>query len=115
MERSCLEKGGAHAYANQCICALKLLFEHVLKHPVSFDATIPRSKKEKKLPQVLNTEEVFRLLEAVANLKHRALLLLTYSSGLRLGEVVRLRVEHAVSLRSARSRKRLARNHYVWG
>lgn len=94
-----LENGGAHAYANQCICALKLLFEHILNYPVPFDATIPRSKKEKKLPHVLNAEEVFRLLEAVINLKHRALLLLAYSSGLRVGEVVRLRVENIDSER----------------
>jgi len=51
------------------------------------------------LPNVLTQAEVLRLLSGVQNLKHRAILYLTYSSGLRVGEVVRLR---AVDLDPAR-------------
>ena len=54
---------------------------------------LPRPKKEHKLPTVLSRAEVLRLLDAVENLKHQAIMLLTYSGGLRLGEVVRLKVE----------------------
>jgi integrase/recombinase XerD len=50
-----------------------------------------RPKKERKLPNVLGQGEVRRLLAAVDNWKHRAILFLVYSSGLRVGEVVRLR------------------------
>ncbi len=53
---------------------------------------LPRPKKEHKLPTVLSRAEVLRLLDAVENLKHQAIMLLTYSGGLRLGEVVRLKV-----------------------
>ena len=42
---------------------------------------------------MLSRAEVLRLLDAVKNLKHQAIMLLTYSGGLRLGEVVRLKVE----------------------
>ncbi len=71
---------------------LSIFFESRLKdqHPLE---NLPRPKKEHKLPTVLNRPEVLRLLDAVENLKHRAIILLTYSGGLRLGEVVRLKVE----------------------
>ncbi|POR27089.1 MULTISPECIES: site-specific tyrosine recombinase/integron integrase [Paenibacillus] len=86
-----LEKGLSHAYVNQAISALKFYFRHVLKQPKS--AAYVRPKKESKLPDVLSLNEVMRLLKAVENLKHKAILYLTYTSGLRVSEVVRLRLE----------------------
>ena len=76
---------------NQVINALRFLFVEVYKRPMVL-GEIPRPKKEKKLPAVLSTNEVRRIVEGVKNLKHRALLMLTYSGGLRVGEVVRLKV-----------------------
>ena len=52
-----------------------------------------RPRKPKKLPTVLSQEEVLALFRAVSNLKHRCILMLIYSAGLRLGELVRLRIE----------------------
>ncbi|CAI6087153.1 IS91 family transposase ISMno24 [Cohnella sp. JJ-181] len=52
-----------------------------------------RPRKENKLPNVLSLSEVKRLLGALTNLKHQALLFITYSSGLRVGEVVRIRLQ----------------------
>ena len=85
----CLEKGASHSYVNQCVSALKFLFHRVLKyqHPLE---NLPRPQKEHKLPTVLSQVEILLLLNAVKNLKHQAIMLLTYSGGLRLGEVVRL-------------------------
>ncbi|MCL0077220.1 tyrosine-type recombinase/integrase [Dehalococcoidia bacterium] len=63
------------------------------------------------MPDILSRQEVLRLLEAVQNPKHRAIMLLTYSSGLRLGEVVRLKIEdidsarRLIHLRQAKGRK----------
>ncbi|WP_025720964.1 site-specific tyrosine recombinase/integron integrase [Paenibacillus polymyxa] len=85
------EKGLSHAYVNQAISTLKFYFRHVLKQPKS--AAYVRPKKESKLPDVLSLNEVMRLLKAVKNPKHRAILYLTYTSGLRVSEVVRLRPE----------------------
>ncbi|WP_276358020.1 tyrosine-type recombinase/integrase [Cohnella caldifontis] len=48
-------------------------------------------KYEKKLPSVMSMSEVRRLLESVKNLKHRTILTLIYSSGLRISEVVKLK------------------------
>ena len=87
-----LEKGASHSYVNQCVSALKFLFHKVLNYSSPID-NLPRPKKERKLPNILSRAEVLRLLDAVENPKHRAIMLVTYSGGLRLGEVVRLRVE----------------------
>ncbi|MFK4304824.1 integrase/recombinase XerD [Paenibacillus sp. RC254] len=86
-----LEKGLSHAYVNQAISALKFYFLHVLKQPKS--SAYVRPKKESKLPDVLSLNEVMRLLKVVKNPKHKAILYLTYTSGLRVSEVVRLRPE----------------------
>ncbi|MDI6891080.1 MAG: tyrosine-type recombinase/integrase, partial [Thermodesulfovibrionales bacterium] len=54
---------------------------------------IKRPRKDKKLPIVLSKDEVAKIINSVDNLKHRAILMLIYSAGLRVGEVVRLRIE----------------------
>ena len=58
-----------------------------------FLGDIHRPRRHRKLPVVLSLEEVRRILSVIKNLKHRCLLMVTYSGGLRVGEVVRLRVE----------------------
>src|SRR5512145_206499 len=55
-------------------------------------ANIPVQKKKRKLPEVFTAEEVFRIIHAADNLKHKSMLMLTYSSGLRVGELVNLKV-----------------------
>ena len=71
--------------------AIKFYFEKVLGQPRTFYELRPR--KEKKLPGVFSEQEVQRLLGAVRNLKHRTILMLIYSGGLRIGESIRLRKE----------------------
>ena len=75
---------------NQYINAIKFYYEKVL----GGDKTvyyIERPRKEKKLPHVLSEEEVLRLLKATPNLKHKTIITLLYSGGLRVGELLRLR------------------------
>jgi integrase len=54
---------------------------------------VKRPRKDKKLPVVMSQDEVARILSSVDNLKHKAILMLVYSAGLRVGEVVRLKSE----------------------
>lgn len=82
----------SRSYHRQVVSALRFLFETVLGKP-KLALAIPRPRKEHLLPTVLSPEEVAALLARTRNLKHRALLMLLYSSGLRVGEVVRLRVD----------------------
>lgn len=77
---------------NQIFNAVRLLYVDLYKLPFVI-GSLPRPQKEKKLPDVLNEAEVRRLFASVGNLKHRTMLMLAYASGLRVSELVRLRVE----------------------
>lgn len=104
-----LEKGHSHADVNQAISAVHFYCKHVLMTEVTISYIRP--KKEKKLPNVMSASEVLRLFKAVTNRKHKARLYLTYSSGLRVSEVVRLRLSdvdperHTVHVRQGKGRK----------
>ncbi|RED66119.1 site-specific tyrosine recombinase/integron integrase [Cohnella lupini] len=81
----------SHSYVNQAISAIKFYLDKVCgMQGESFPYVRP--KKEQKLPNVLGQNEVLRLLSVVENRKHRAIFYIIYSSGLRVGEVVRLKV-----------------------
>jgi integrase/recombinase XerD len=86
------EKGYAAASVNHVINALRFLYLEVFRQEFKL-GDIPRPAKERRLPVVLSLEEVSRLFEAAGNLKHRMMLMLVYSAGLRVSEVVALRLE----------------------
>jgi len=74
------------------LSAIKFYYEQILKKgKVLYD--LPRPKKEKKLPNILSQSEVLSILDSVDNIKHKSILFLTYSAGLRVGEVVRLKID----------------------
>ena len=54
---------------------------------------LQRPNKSKSLPNVFNREEIEKLLQAPKNMKHKAILLLIYSAGLRLSEATNLRIK----------------------
>lgn len=70
--------------------AIRFLFEEVLDKRMWID--IKYSKVPEKMPLVLSKEEVKRLLEAIGNVKHRLMIELLYSAGLRVSELLDLRV-----------------------
>jgi integrase/recombinase XerD len=78
------------ATIHQVINALRFLYVDLYKRSLSL-AALPRPRREKHLPVILSQAEIRSIIEAVKNPKHRLLLMLTYSAGLRLGEVLRLR------------------------
>lgn len=73
------------------INALKFYYEQVLGRE-KFFWEIPRPKKAVILPNVLGERELERMFRAVTNLKHKAILFTAYSAGLRVSEVVRLKI-----------------------
>lgn len=75
---------------NTLINAIKAYFEHVLGRERTV-YEIQRPKKSLSLPNVLSQEEVRAILQSVENLKHRAVLTLIYSGGLRISEAIKLR------------------------
>jgi integrase/recombinase XerD len=86
------ERNISRAYQNQYINAIKFYYEKILGR----DRThyfIERPRKEFKLPNVLSEEEISAIFKQVYNLKHRCILYLLYAGGLRISEVINLRVE----------------------
>ncbi|HLP32732.1 MAG TPA: site-specific tyrosine recombinase/integron integrase [Bacteroidia bacterium] len=84
---------------NQTVNALKLFFSSIRNTKINTDK-IHRPRTEKKLPNVLSKEEVKRILNALTNLKHKAMLSLIYSCGLRSNELIQLELQHVDSKRN---------------
>ncbi len=82
----------SEATANSRINAIKFYFEHVLGREKML-IELPRPKKRLQLPRVLGENELSRLFRALANLKHKAILFTAYSAGLRVSEVVNLKLQ----------------------
>lgn len=88
----CTEKKVAVSTQNQAINALKCYFENIMGWERLY-YNIQRPIKEKKLPKVLSEQEVLRLIQVCDNLKHKVIICLLYSSGIRIGELLNLRKE----------------------
>ncbi|GAB3529878.1 hypothetical protein GCM10027443_09740 [Pontibacter brevis] len=85
---------------NQSINAVKFYYQRVLgRHEVQLN-NVERPEKPERLPTVLSKQEVARILSATDNLKHRCLLQLLYAGGLRIGEVINLRLTDVQSGRN---------------
>jgi site-specific recombinase XerD len=76
---------------NQAVCALRFLYRVTLGRP-EVVPMIPFGKRPKTLPAVLSHQEVLRLFAALPDNPYRTLVRTAYACGLRIGEVVRLRV-----------------------
>ena len=105
------EDGKSASTLNTAYSALQFYFEKILRR--KFFATIPRAKKEKRLPAVLSKEEVRRMIDETANPKHHCMMSLLYGAGLRVGELVRLKMKdfdfdrnliHVVQAKGAKDR-----------
>ena len=78
--------------------ALKFYYEQVL-HKEKFFWEIPRPKKPLQLPHFFNQDEIASIIKATDNLKHKVMLMLAYSGGLRVSEVVSLKTRNIDSKR----------------
>ncbi len=73
------------------VAAIKFLYRITLRTPDKV-GQIPWPKVPKTLPEVLTKEEVFRLLDQIRSIKHRAIMVTAYATGMRISEVCSLRV-----------------------
>jgi len=80
------------------VAALRFFFVRTLKRH-EFRQELPYPKEQRRLPTVLSLEEVGRLIDAASNLKHRAVLMTLYGTGMRRTEVSQLKVSHVDSRR----------------
>ena len=80
----------SNSYINQSINSIKFYYEVVLGLPNRF-YSIERPRPEKKLPVVLSQDEIKQMLKLTTNIKHKCILSLLYSAGLRRGELLNLK------------------------
>jgi integrase/recombinase XerD len=92
------EKKVSWATYIQATAALRFLYVKTLGRTFMADK-IPYPKRPKHLPTVLSQAEIERMLNAARSLKHRALLMALYGSGLRVSEACRLTIEDIDSSR----------------
>ena len=79
--------------------AIKFYFEQVLKHEKIFFEEIPRPKKKSSLPKVLSKTDIAKIFAQIENPKHLLMLKLCYGMGLRVSEIVNLKISNVDSRR----------------
>ena len=114
------ERKASWSSFNQAVCGLRFLYRVTLPRPWVVEH-VPFGKRPKRLPSVLGSEEVSRLIPCVPILKHRVLLLTLYSGGLRLTEGTHLRLTDIDSQRmqlkirhGKGDKQRLVPSHDCW-
>src|SRR5690625_2039172 len=75
----------------QVLASVRFLYVEVLNQHINFNFNI-KMKKPSRIPVVLSAEEVQRFLNSFSNLKHKAIFTLLYSAGLRVGELLGLKI-----------------------
>ncbi|MBU0529844.1 site-specific integrase [bacterium] len=85
------KKNYSFSTMRQVISSIRYLYKNVLRQqiPESLNLTL---RKPNSLPVVLSKTEIIKILQATNNLKHKTILLLIYSAGLRLGELINLKL-----------------------
>jgi integrase/recombinase XerD len=91
------DKGRAPNTIGTKVTGLKFLYNHVLHNEEN--APDYAQRRTRKLPVVLTQEEIWRIINVPDNLKHRLVLMTTYSAGLRASEVIALKPKHIESRR----------------
>ena len=91
IEKVFIERNYSISSQRQFISALKIFILFYPQTKIN-DLSLERPKKSRKLPNVLSQEEVLNIIRCTQNLKHRAILALIYSCGLRISELINLKL-----------------------
>ena len=89
--QSLVKAGMSKSSLNQSVNSIKFYYEVVMQMPNRF-YSIERPRTEKKLPTVLSKQEVLRIIDHIYNLKHKCIISTLYSSGMRIGELLNLKI-----------------------
>jgi integrase/recombinase XerD len=85
------EKGLSAGTINNYISAIKFFYTYVLEKEWN-SIKVPRMKRTHSFPVIPSKEDIIELLDTIDNLKHKAIFVLIYGSGLRVSEVARLKI-----------------------
>ena len=91
------DKGSAPNSCASTLSGLRFFYKHVTEQNISIEYSLAR--KVQNLPTVLPQEDIWKIINAPDNLKHRLILMTTYSAGLRASELIALKPEHIDSKR----------------
>ncbi len=86
-----IKQNKSNSYINQAINSIKFYYEVVMGMPNRF-YSIERPRKEVKLPKVIAKEDIITMIDCTNNIKHRCIISLLYSAGLRRGELLELQL-----------------------
>ncbi len=86
-----IQQKKSNSYINQAINSIKFYYEVVMGMPNRF-YSIERPRKEQKLPNILAKEDILKMINLTKNLKHKCIISLLYSSGLRRSELLDLKI-----------------------
>ena len=84
---------------NQIYSALKLYAKHILNIKFIKKVFLKRPRKENKLPKIIDQNKIKNSINNIENLKHKAILALAYSTGLRVSEIINLKIKDIDSKR----------------
>lgn len=93
-----VNNGASISYQNQLINSIKFYYEKVLNRPKK-TYYINRPIKEKRLPVLLSQNEICCIIKQIKNLKHKAIFYLLYSCGLRVSEIINIKISNVDSER----------------
>lgn len=105
-----IQASKSDSYVNQTVNAIKFYYEIVYNMPNRF-YYLERPRKKKKLPDVLSKEDVLKIIKQTSNIKHKCILSLLYSAGLRMSELLNLQIHDIesermmIKVRSAKGNK----------
>ncbi len=96
LEYLCIERKYSSAALNVTVNAIKFLYEKVWSFPREF-YQFPRAKKAHKLPTFFHQQEITNMFNCITNIKHKVILYVGYSAGLRVSEIVNLKISDIYS------------------
>jgi len=86
-----VKQGLSNSTIKQAVGSIKYLYRHILNIPKRVEG-IPYPRQEKHLPEILTGKEIKRMFDNTKNIKHRAMLMLVYSTGIRRSEARTIRL-----------------------
>ncbi|MEL7003122.1 MAG: tyrosine-type recombinase/integrase [Bacteroidota bacterium] len=86
-----VQRGVSNSALNQAINSIKFYYEVVMGMPNRF-YTIERPIEEEKLPEVIGKQKVLEMIQCTSNLKHKCIISILYSTGLRRAEMINLQI-----------------------
>ena len=96
-----LKESGRYSLStlNQSVNAIKFYYEEVVKRQLEELDQVIRPRKEHRLPNILSEGDIRSIIKQITNLKHRTIILLIYSAGLRISEAINLKISDINSKR----------------